>query len=99
MLGELKWVVGIKEVEQASPLKRKCDARILQWLGLCKAFFSSRQQTPAQAAPCMRLLVLFRGEVGLCHRRLSDHGECKKTTPNVGLEPTTLRLRVSCSTD
>ena len=23
----------------------------------------------------------------------------EKTTPNVGLEPTTLRLRVSCSTD
>ena len=47
----------------------------------------------------MRLLVLFRGEVGLWHRWLSDHGECEKTTPNVGLEPTTLRLRVSCSTD
>src|SRR4029434_9974618 len=47
----------------------------------------------------MRLLVLFRGEVGLWHRRLSDHGECENTTPNVGLEPTPLRLRVSCSTD
>ena len=26
-------------------------------------------------------------------------GEAKKNAPNVGLEPTTLRLRVSCSTD
>ena len=27
------------------------------------------------------------------------HSSLKKVTPNVGLEPTTLRLRVSCSTD
>src|SRR4029434_6528217 len=47
----------------------------------------------------MRLLVLFRGEVCVWHRVLSDHGECENTTPNVGLDPTTLRLRVSCSTD
>src|SRR4029434_3051072 len=46
----------------------------------------------------MRLLVLFRGEYRPWHRRLSDHGECENTAPNVGLEPTTVSLRVSSCT-
>ncbi len=31
--------------------------------------------------------------------KLPGSGSLQKVSPNVGLEPTTLRLRVSCSTD
>ena len=42
-----------------------------------------------------RLVVYFLSNVMI----ESCVDQCKNITPNVGLEPTTLRLRVSCSTD
>ena len=35
----------------------------------------------------------------LHHKAGGDNSTLKIISPNVGLEPTTLRLRVSCSTD
>ena len=44
---------------------------------------------------------LRHGNIALCKnsRMINKNGMGKNNAPNVGLEPTTLRLRVSCSTD
>ena len=45
--------------------------------------------------------VYFINQHGLCNLLTvrEKKGKRKYMSPNVGLEPTTLRLRVSCSTD
>ena len=46
---------------------------------------------------CIRYCILREGKKKTAND--NTKGGRKKKTPNVGLEPTTLRLRVSCSTD
>ena len=44
-------------------------------------------------------MTILVNMVYLQFRQYGTVFETKKLAPNVGLEPTTLRLRVSCSTD